>query len=155
MTAPVEYIVLEFPGNQFNGDVVPALSELVESGVVRILDLLFVAKDTDGEVAWFELQELGPEVAAAFESLVGEAGGLVSETDVDVVAADLPNETSAAVIVWEDTWAERFADAVRGSAGQVLAHERIASDVVEAALTGRQGPGVVGAAAPEPTESSS
>jgi hypothetical protein len=155
VTAPVEYIVLEFPGNQFNGDVVPALSDLIERGIVRIVDLLFVAKDAEGEVAWFELQELGPDVAAAFGSLVGDGGGLVSEADIDVVAADLANETSAAVIVWEDAWAERFADAVRGSAGQVLAHERIPSEVVEAALVGRQGPGVVGAAPSESRESSS
>ncbi len=135
MPAPVEYIVIEFPGNRFNGDVVPALAELVQGEVVHIIDLLFVTKDAAGEVAWFEISDLEDlEIAAAFDSLEGEVGGLVSEDDIRAVSAQLANESSAAVIVWEDTWAERFADAVLGSSGQVLAHERIPADVVAAAM---------------------
>jgi hypothetical protein len=135
MVAPVEYIVLEFPGNQFNGDVVPALADLIDRGVVHIIDLLFVTKDADGEVGWFELNDLDdPALAEAFANLEGEVGGLVSEDDVRLVAEELADDSSAAVIVWEDTWAERFADAVLASSGRMLAHERIPAAAVEAAL---------------------
>ncbi len=134
MTTPVEYIVIEFPGNQFNGDVAPALAELIATGTVRIIDLLFVTKDAAGEVGWLELGDLDSDVAAAFDALEGEVGGLVSEEDVAEVAANLSADSSAVLIVWENTWAERFAQAVVASSGQVVAHERIPVAVVEAAL---------------------
>ena len=134
MTTPVEYIVIEFPGNQFNGDVAPALAELIATGTVRIIDLLFVTKDAAGEVGWLELGDLDSDVAAAFDALEGEVGGLVSEEDVVEVAANLSADSSAVLIVWENTWAERFAQAVVASSGQVVAHERIPVAVVEAAL---------------------
>ena len=117
MTTPVEYIVIEFPGNQFNGDVVPALAELIENGTVRLIDLLFVTKDASGAVGWFELGDLDSEVAQAFELLEGEIGGLVSEEDAQEVAANLSENSSAAILVWENTWAERFAQAVVGLEG--------------------------------------
>ena len=134
MTTPVEYIVIEFPGNQFNGDVAPALAELIATGTVRIIDLLFVTKDAAGEVGWLELGDLDSDVAAAFDALEGEVGGLVSEEDVAEVAANLSADSSAVLIVWENTWADRFAQAVVASSGQVVAHERIPVAVVEAAL---------------------
>jgi hypothetical protein len=134
MTSPVEYLVVEFPGNQFNGDVAPALAELIEAGIVRLLDLLFVTKDAAGEVAWFELGEVDSAVAQAFDALEGTVGGLVSEEDVAEVAASLPDDCSAAILVWENVWAERFVNAVRASKGEVLAHERIPAEVVDAAL---------------------
>ena len=134
MTSPVEYLVIEFPGNQFNGDVAPAVAELIETGIVRLLDLLFVSKDAAGDVAWFELGELDSAVAQAFDALEGTVGGLVSEQDVAEVADSLPANCSAAILVWENVWAERFVEAVRASKGEVLAHERIPVAVVEAAL---------------------
>ena len=134
MTAPVEYVVIEFPGNQFNGDVAPALAELIESGIVRLLDLLFVTKDASGKVGWFELGDFDSEVAQAFDALEGTIGGLVSEDDVAEVADGLPNDCSAAILVWENAWAERFVAAVQGSKGEVLAHERIPAEVVQAAM---------------------
>ena len=134
MTTPVEYLVIQFPGNQFNGDVAPALAELIESGTVHLLDLLFVARDAAGEVAWFELGDLDSDVAQAFESLEGTVGGLVSEADVAEVAEAMPDNSSALVVVWENSWAERFAQAVAASQGEVVAHERIPVAVVEAAM---------------------
>ncbi len=134
MTAPVEYVVIEFPGNQFNGDVAPALAELIESGIVRLLDLLFVTKDESGKVGWFELGDFDSPVAQAFDALEGTIGGLVSEEDVAEVADGLPNDCSAAILVWENAWAERFVAAVQGSKGEVLAHERIPAEVVQAAM---------------------
>jgi uncharacterized membrane protein len=134
MTSPVEYLVIEFPGNKFNGDVAPAVAELIETGIVRLLDLLFVTKDEAGVVAWFELGDFDAEVAQAFDALEGTIGGLVSDEDVAEVAEGLPDNCSAAILVWENVWAERFVEAVRASQGEVLAHERIPADVVDAAL---------------------
>ncbi len=134
MTTPVEYLVIEFPGNQFNGDVAPAVAELIEAGIVRLLDLLFVTKDEAGVVAWFELGDFDSAVGQAFEALEGTVGGLVSEDDVEEVAANLPLDCSAAILVWENVWAERFVAAVQASKGEVLAHERIPVAVVEAAM---------------------
>ena len=136
MTAPVEYLVIEFPGNKFNGDVAPAVAELIEAGIVRLLDLLFVTKDAAGEVGWFELGDFDSEVAQAFDALEGTVGGLVSDQDVAEVAESLPNDCSAAILVWENAWAERFVAAVQASQGEVLAHERIPAAVVQAAMAG-------------------
>lgn len=131
---PVEYIVLAFPGNQFNGDVVPALSELVEQGLVRILDLVFVKKDADGGAGGFELGDLTHEEASAFSKLNHQVKGLFNEQDLARIAADLPNNSSAALLVWENVWATRFRNAVLDSGGQLLAYDRIPAGTVQAAL---------------------
>ena len=131
---PVEYIVIEFPGNQFKGEIVPALRDLVASGTIRILDLVFVKKDADGKVEAIELAALSPEEAAAFDDLEGDVAGLLNEEDVQLVADELAPDSSAGLLVWENAWATRFADAVRNANGRVVASERIPRDVVEAAL---------------------
>ena len=131
---PVEYIVIGFPGNRFNGDVAPALQELVESGIINILDLIFIHKDAAGDVVALELNDLPEEVAAAFESVDGEIGYLASDSDMVAAAEALPNNTSAALLVWENVWSERFAKAVRESGGEVFARERIPYELVEAAI---------------------
>jgi hypothetical protein len=129
---PVEYIVIGFPGNRFNGDIAPALQELVEAGIINILDLVFIQKDADGVVTAVELEETAD--ATVFDSVDGEVGYLVSESDLATAAEALPNNTSAGVLVWENVWAERFAKAVVASGGEVFAHERIPYELVQAAI---------------------
>lgn len=135
---PVEYIVIGFPGNKFNGDVVPALQELVENGTVRILDLVFVHKNEAGDVTVAELEDLDYDEAAAFAGLDGEIGNLFNEEDLMALAAEIPSNNSAALLVWENAWADRFAEAVRGSKGAVLLSGRIPNSAVEAALAAMQ-----------------
>ncbi len=84
---PVEYLVLGFPGNHFNGDIAPALADLVQSGTVKILDLVFIAKDGEGDVIAVEFDE--HEALAAFGSIDGEVGGLISPEDIEHAAEDL------------------------------------------------------------------
>jgi hypothetical protein len=127
---PVEYIILGFPGNDFNGGVAPALAKLIESNTIRLLDLLFVGKDAAGDVLVIEFDEL--ETLAAFAGLEGEVGGIISDEDVAHVAASLEPNTSAALLIWEDVWATEFAVAVRESGGVVLEGARIPYDIVEA-----------------------
>ncbi len=129
---PVEYIVIEFPGNQFKGEIAPALGELVDSGTVRILDLVFVKKDAAGNVAVIEYEDL--EEAGAFADVDGEAGGLFGDDDARLIGEMLAPDSSAAVLVWEDCWAAPFAAAVRGAGGIVRDGQRIPHDEVVAAL---------------------
>jgi uncharacterized membrane protein len=131
---PVELAVLEFPGSQFNGEIVPALAELVNDGIVRILDLVLVTKDDDGTVTSIELSELDDETAAPFDDLDGEVNGLLTEDDLAAAGEALSAGSSAMVIVWEDAWARRLVDAIRGSGGRLVAHDRLDADTVQAAL---------------------
>ncbi|MCP3756728.1 DUF6325 family protein [Streptomyces sp. TBY4] len=129
---PVDVAVVAFDGNRFNGDVAPALRELQESGVVRILDLTFVRKERDGAVSVVELAD--SEVAAQFERVLGEEFDLLSDEDLETVAQGLAPDSSALVVVWENAWATRLASALRGSGGEVLFMERIPRDSVERAV---------------------
>lgn len=131
---PIEYLMIMFPGNRFNGEIVPALDELVENGTIRIIDLLFIKKDAAGNLLSFELSALGPDEAAPFDELDGEIDGLLSVEDIELAAQELPPNSSAGLLVFENVWAARFAAAVRSANGVVLANERIPLAVVEAAL---------------------
>lgn len=132
--APVEYVVIEFPGNQFRGDIAPAIGELVEQGLVHILDLIFVKKDADGSVTSFEYDDI--EAGAAYAEIEGEADGAMSEEDVQLIADDLPPDCSALVVVFEDLWARRLGHAVRAAGGELVAGGRIPHALLTAALGG-------------------
>jgi uncharacterized protein DUF6325 len=130
---PIDYIVVEWPGRQPNGEVAPHLVDLVDRGLIRILDLVFIAKDEDGNVAGLEISELAGEVAelSVFE---GASSGLLSDEDVDEAGGVLEPGTSAALLVFENTWAAPFASAVRESGGQLVASGRIPVQAILAAL---------------------
>jgi uncharacterized membrane protein len=134
IAAAVELAVLEFPGSQFKGEIVPALAELVNDGIVRILDLVIVTKGDDGTVSSVELSELDDETAAAFDDLDGEVNGLLSEDDLIAAGEALSAGSTAAVIVWEDIWARRLVEAIRGAGGRLVAHDRLDVETVQAAL---------------------
>jgi uncharacterized membrane protein len=129
---PVSYTVVAFPGNRFNGNIAPEVEKLVSNGTVRILDLVFVAKDDSGDTISLEFDQR--DELAAFGDLDGEVGGLINEEDLAHVADDLPSGNAALVIVWEDLWAKPLADAVRESGGVVIDTARIPADLVETAL---------------------
>jgi hypothetical protein len=129
---PVEYIILGFPGNDFKGDIVPALAKLIDSETVRIIDLVFILKDADGTVSTFEFDQL--DELAPYAMLQGEIGGLVNEEDIAYAANGLEPNSSAALLVWEDTWATELAEAVRGAGGVVLEGARIPPDLIDSAF---------------------
>jgi hypothetical protein len=130
---PIDYLLVEWPGRQPNGEVAPHLVDLVERGLIRILDLAFIAKDENGEVAGLEIADLGGEVTelAIFE---GASSGLLTDDDIGEAAGALEPGTSAALLVFENTWAGPFAAAVRRSGGQLVASGRIPVQQVLAAL---------------------
>jgi uncharacterized membrane protein len=128
---PVEILVVSFPGNEFNGEIAPALAELVQTGLIRVIDLVFVAKDDDGNVVGIELSELDDAISTAFEPHVEEPSGLVSEEDIEDLGADLAPGSSAAILLFEHVWATRFRDAVVGSGGEVVAAIMVPKEVID------------------------
>jgi hypothetical protein len=128
---PIELLVVKFPGNRFTGEIAPALKELVETGTIRIIDLLFVTKDAQGVVDVVEIDGLGEATFATFDPLVGEVAGLLSEEDARLFSASLEPNSSAGLLLFENTWAARFAQAVRNASGEVVLNERIPRAVVE------------------------
>jgi uncharacterized membrane protein len=130
---PVDYILVEWPGRQPNGEAMPHLVDLVDRGLIRIIDLTFITKDEDGNVAGLELADLGGEVAelAIFE---GASSGLIDDDDVAAAADVLEPGTSAALLVYENAWAAPFAAAVRRSGGELVASGRIPVEDLLAAL---------------------
>ena len=129
---PIEYIIVGFPGNKFTGEIAPELVALVESGTIRILDLIFIGKEGDGSVVAFEIDEL--DAAAGFDRLDGDVGGLISPADIEYAAAALEPNSSAALLIWEDVWAARFAEAVRKADGILLEGARIPHELIAPAL---------------------
>ena len=130
---PVDYAVVAFPGNQFQGDIGPALAELVDAGTIRIIDIAFVGKNLDGEAVSMELIELDPDVQAGLEAAGVEVGGLFNEDDLRDAAEGLPSNSSAALLVWENVWARKVAQAMRDAGGELVAFERLPHEVVQAA----------------------
>lgn len=130
---PIDYLLVEWPGRQPNGEVAPHLVDLVDRGLIRILDLVFIAKDEDGDVAVLELADLGGEVTelAVFE---GASSGLLGDEDLEQAGDVLEPGTSAALLVFENTWAAPFVGAVRRSGGELVASGRIPAGEILAAL---------------------
>lgn len=131
---PIEILVVGFPGNQFTGEVAPALAELVETGLIRVIDLVFVAKDSDGSVVGVELSDLDETISAAYQPHVEEPSGLLSEEDIQDLGAELEPNSSAAILVFENVWATKFRDAVLNSGGQLVSSIRIPKEVVDAVV---------------------
>jgi hypothetical protein len=130
---PIDYILVEWPGQQPSGEALPHLVDLVDRGLIRILDLTFITKGENGSVAAVEIADLGGEVAeiAVFE---GASSGLIQDDDVAQAGDVLEPGTSAALLVYENTWAAPFASAVRRSGGQLVASGRIPVEDLLAAL---------------------
>jgi len=129
----VDYLIVAFPGNKFRGEIAPALAELVDAGTIRIMDIAFVGKDADGEVAAFELTELDPDVREGLERMGIEVTGLFNEEDLMAAAEELDPNSSAALLVWENLWAAKVAQAMRDAGGVLFDFGRIPHEVVQAA----------------------
>jgi hypothetical protein len=130
---PVDYLLVEWPGRQPEGQLAPYVIDLVERGLIRVLDLAVIAKDEDGSVARLEIADVGGEVEE-FASFEGASSGLLSDEDTDEAATALEPGTTAALLVYENLWAAPFAAAVRRSGGQLVASGRIPVQAIIAAL---------------------
>ena len=123
---PVEYMVVAFPGNQFKGEILPAIAEQVEKGTIRIIDLAFVSKDADGNVTALEVSDLDSEIGQALHALLGdEKGGLLNDEDIMAVAEEMEPNFSAGLLVWEDVWATKIKNAIIDAGGELWDLERV------------------------------
>ena len=131
-TGPVELLIVKFLGNRFTGELAPALLHLVEAGTVTVVDLLFIHKDEHGQVSAVELVDLPGDEAEAYAQAVTDVEGVLTEEDVVAFGSLLEDNSSAGVILFENTWAVTFAQAMRNANGDVLLNERIPSEVIDA-----------------------
>ena len=131
---PIDWIVVEFPGSRFNGEIAPALADLVDRDLIRVLDLLVLKKDSEGTLEAYELADLDDTELGELRSHEAELAMLLSEDDVNALAAAIEPGSSAAVLVWENKWAAPFGAAVRHSGGQLVASGRIPVQALLAAI---------------------
>jgi hypothetical protein len=138
---PIDYVVIEWPGEQPNGEAIPLIIDLVDRGIIRILDVAFLAKGDDGSVAALDLGAIDGD-GSGFEAFEGASSGLIGQDELEDAASVLEPGTSAAVLVWENRWVAPVAVALRRSGGQLVASGRIpvqailaSLDAVEAATT--------------------
>ncbi len=129
---PVDYLIVEFPGSRMTGEGLPLLVDLVDRGIIRILDLVFLRKGTDGSVGALELRNIGDEAdLTVFE---GASSGLLDQSDLDDAGAALEAGNSAAVVVYENVWAAPLAGALRRGGAELVAGGRIPVDALLASL---------------------
>lgn len=128
---PIELLVIEFPGNQFSGEIIPALSELVDSGQIRVIDMLVAIKDGNGDVTVVEVSDLGDEVNQALDALVDDWTGMLTTEDAILLSETLAPNSTVGLLMFENVWATQFATAVRNANGQVLLNERIPGAVID------------------------
>jgi len=131
---PVEYIAIAFPGNKFSGEIVPAIKELQDAGTIRVLDLVIISKDGDGNVTGIELSEASPEQQATLAVLGIESRNLLGQEDIEDIGAALDPNSTAGLMIWENVWAARFAQSLRAADGILIANGRIPAALVEEVL---------------------
>jgi len=131
---PIDFIALEFPGNRFKGEILPDLFELVDKGIIRIIDLVIITRDQDGQVAVRELRELDPAHIEIFSPLNAEVNQMITESDINMIAEKLADNSTAGILLIENLWAKKTQQAMMDANGRLVMFERIPHDVVEEAL---------------------
>lgn len=131
---PVDFLALEFKGNQFKGEILPALLDLVNNGTINLIDLVIVLKDQQGNVTMRELQQSDAATVKIFDPLKVEVTGMIKKEDLDMVAEKLENNATAAVMLFENLWAVKFKQAVLNANGRLVMFERIPQEVVAEAI---------------------
>jgi uncharacterized membrane protein len=131
---PIDYVLIEFPGSQFNGQIAPNIVDLVNSETIRLLDLVFVHKTEDGDIQSLELSDVAPVESGELADLDVGYAGLLSDEDLDAAAQIVEPGSSALLLVWENTWAAPLATAIRESGGQLVSSGRIPVNAILSAL---------------------
>jgi hypothetical protein len=133
-SGPIDYLVVEFPGNRMTGEAFPLLVDLVDRGIIRILDLAFIRKDADGSVVAMELSDVDQDGSLDLAVFQGASSGLLGDDDLAEAANALQPNSSAGVLVYENVWAAPFARAMRRAGGQLVASGRIPVQAILSAL---------------------
>ncbi|HEY2276828.1 MAG TPA: DUF6325 family protein [Streptosporangiaceae bacterium] len=131
---PVDYVIVEFPAgaSNFTGEMAAELRALVDSGTIRVIDVLILTKDADGSVEATELSDV--EELGELETIEAELADLLAAEDVDHLAAAMDPGSTAGVLIWENLWAARFASAARRAGGQLIADGRIPLQAIIASI---------------------
>lgn len=131
---PVDIVVIEYPpGAPRTGEAIPLFLDLVDRGLIRVLDVMVVQKDADGSFTGIDVSDIDGDGFPDVVAFAGARSGLIDEDDVATAAAELTPGAAAVMIVFENTWAAPFATAVRRNGGRVLAFERVAAqDLLDA-----------------------
>ena len=131
---PIDFLALDFKTDQLKGEILPAMLELVQNKIVRVIDLVIIQKFEDGHHEAREMQQLAPDLLALFDPLEVEITGLIQAEDIENIAEAMENGTNAALLLFENLWAVKFKEAVLKANGQVLEQTRIPHETVEEAL---------------------
>jgi len=127
---PVDFLALEFQNDQLKGEILPALLELVQNKIIRVIDLVVIQKYADGSHQALEMEQLAPDLLSIFDPMEIEISGIVQVEDIENIAASMENDTTAAVLLVENLWAIKFGEAVVRANGRLLMNERIPFEVV-------------------------
>jgi hypothetical protein len=131
---PIDFIALEFKTDQLTGESLPALLELVQKQIVRVIDLVIIRKDHEGHYQVLEIEELAPDVLAIFDPLEIEISGIIQVEDIELIAGAMEDNTTAALLLIENLWAIKFGEAVTRSSGRMVMFDRIPFEVVNETL---------------------
>ena len=127
---PLDFAVIGFRGNKFNGEIAPEIYRLASEGLIEVIDIVFISKDKDGQYTSFELNDLSSEEYEQFVPLAEHWESMLTAEDVATLAESVPADCSALVLLWKNIWTEKFRRAVKNSHGEVLVHERVPADVL-------------------------
>lgn len=128
---PLEYIVIGFEGNRFNGEIAKEIGEVVEKKIIRLVDVVFVTKNIDGEATIAELDNMDDPKFASFAPLISDLMGLLTPEDITAIAESIPANTSALIMLFEHRWAEKIKDALIGAGGFLVGRQTIAPEALE------------------------
>ncbi|WP_426367876.1 DUF6325 family protein [Streptomyces sp. E-08] len=131
---PIDYVVVEFPGSRMTGEGFQLLIDLVDRGLIRILDLMFIRKDEDGSVTALEIADLTGDGELDLSVFEGAQSGLLGQDDLEEAAAAVEPGNSAGLLIYENVWAAPFATALRRSGAQLVASGRVPVQALLASL---------------------
>jgi hypothetical protein len=136
---PVDYLVVLFPGNKFSGKILPELNRLQSDGIVRVVDLVFIRKDAHGSVSHLEIKDLPGEVGDAFGKFAKKVNEWLSLDDIEAIGSSLPKNSSAAALLFENSWAVRFKKALMDADAQLVTQGRIPGELIAQVIAEKGG----------------
>jgi hypothetical protein len=136
---PISYLIVEFPGNKMTGEGFAALVDLVDRGIIRIIDLMFVTRDTDGSIRALELQDIDHDGQFDLAIFAGASSGLLSEGDLSEAASVIEPGSAAGILIFENRWATTFIEALRRGEADLVAAGYIPQSDIVAALDAAEG----------------
>jgi uncharacterized membrane protein len=126
---PLDYLVVGFPGNQFKGEIAPAINEARQKGIIRLVDLVFILKDETGATVTMELTDMPEDIKSAFSSATGDLAGLLTAEDIASLTQDIPPGNSALIVLYEHTWAIKIKEALINAKGVLITQGRIPQEL--------------------------